>query len=216
MIIGTATVNTQIHSLIGSTPRTWTQENCYFHEILSMIRYINLQHFSITLSVSPVRLLVFILLNNGDDSNCNFTVYMIAIVCIYCELGYLPIFGTCSQCISKHFQLDSDIWYVNQEMKMMSTSMPFILLIALLSTFGYIANLCLDDNFYCINIGAHIICIQYANIAIVFFILSVIILLPIYKNVKTSFHLRFTNFNNNHDTNDKYKYRQLERIEKQK
>ena len=189
MIIGTVTVNTQIHSLIGSTPRTWIQKNCYFHEIFSMIRDINLQHFSIRLSVSPVRLLVFILLNNGADSNYNFKVYIIVIVYIYCQL---QIFGTCSQCISKHFKLDSDIWYANQEMKMMSISMAFILLFALLCTIGNIANLCFDNNFYYISIGAHIICIQYANNAIVFFILSVIILLPIYKNVKTS-------FNNNHD-----------------
>ena len=109
MINVTATVNTQIHSLIGSTPRTCTQENCDFHEILSMNRDVNLQHVSTRLSGLHVRLLVFILLNNDNvDSNYNFTVYTIVIVRIYCQLGYLQIFGMCNQYI-KHFRLDNDI-----------------------------------------------------------------------------------------------------------
>ena len=103
-----------------------------------------------------------------------------------------------SQYISKHFKLDNDIWYFNQEMEIISISMAVVVPFDILGTIGYIAKfyLCFDNNFYCI--GDHIICIQYVNI--VFFIISVI--KSIYKNVKASFHSRFTNFNNKHNNSN--------------
>lgn len=57
----------------------------------------------------------------------NFILHTIVSVSICCQLVYLHIFGMCSQCISKHFTLDSDIWYFNQEIKMISISMVIII-----------------------------------------------------------------------------------------
>ena len=89
-----------------------------------------------------------------------------------------------SQRISKHFKFDADIWYCNQEMKMISISMAVIILFGLVCAIGYIVqfNLCFDNNFY--YIGDYIICIKWSNV--VFLIIPVII--SIYKNVKTRLH----------------------------
>ena len=97
-----------------------------------------------------------------------------------------------SQCISVRFKLDNAIWYFNQERKMISI--------------GNIAkfNSCFDNNFY--YIADHLTCV---------FIISVI--KSIYKNFKSPFHLRFTNFNNNNNNtsnvktqiNDKSQYHGL-------
>ena len=68
-------------------------------------------------------------------------VVILIIILQFCQLRYLQIFGMCDQYILRHFKLDNDTWYVNQEMKLISISMAVIILFALLCTIGYMQSL---------------------------------------------------------------------------
>lgn len=89
------------------------------------------------LSVQHVPFLMFILLNNDDESNYNLHSYHIHLLSIRI---FMYIFGNHDQSILEHCELD-DIWYFNQEI---SISMATIM------RFGYCAQLVILQNSNCV------------------------------------------------------------------